>query len=75
MWYLIVSIPDLCTLTYLEYPYYRYLLDSVKCGGGGQVIFLVVSRGYGSLYLHFVRMGGIQNLGDGSKSQPAPSDT
>ena len=48
-------------------------------GGGGQVIFLVVSRGggVGSLYLHYVRMGGgvIQNLDDGSNSMSPPPHT
>ena len=46
-------------------------------GGGGQIIFHVVSRGGGSLDLNFVRRGGgvIQSLDDGSKLQPAPPDT
>ena len=35
--------------------------------GGGQVIFLVDSRGGGALYLSFVRRGVIQNLDNGSK--------
>ena len=56
-------------ILYFEQPYYRYFLDSVKLGGGGGlVIFLVVSRA--SLYLHFVMMGVIQNFDDESKSQP-----
>ena len=45
-------------------------------GGGGQVIFHVVSRGWGggSLDLNFARRGGgvIQNSDDRSKFQPAP---
>ena len=38
-------------------------------GGGGQVKFLVVSRGGGSLYLHLVRWGEgvIKNVDYGSK--------
>ena len=41
------------------------------CGGGGQVKFLVVSKG-GSLYLHLVRRGLIQNLNNVSKFEPPP---
>ena len=41
-------------------------------GGGGQVIFLVVSK----LYLYLVRRAGvIQNSDNGSKFKPAPTDT
>ena len=36
-------------------------------GGGGEVKFLVVSREGGSLYLHLVRRGVIQNLDNGSE--------
>ena len=51
-----------------------------KCvlgGGGGQVILLVVSRGGGgvkSIYIFFGWEGGgvRQNLGNESRSQPAP---
>ena len=35
-------------------------------GGGGRLIFLWFPGG-GSLFLHFVRRGIIQNLGNGSK--------
>ena len=38
-------------------------------------MFLVDSRGGGSLYSNFVRRGVIQNFDKGSKSQPAPSLT
>ena len=42
-------------------------------GGGGQVILLVVSRGGGgSMYLNFLWRGVRQNLGNESRSQPAP---
>ena len=41
-------------------------------GGGGQVIFHVVSRGRGSLDLKFARRGVIQSLNDRSKFQPPP---